>query len=100
MCVFEHVFCLYFTTFYHVLCAYSATHYAFSMFCIFILAWLLTPIKVDQEKLMGWDKIMHVYQKPNPYYFTVVFPLIALLVLVVGNFALYGALDSKGMRSF
>ena len=73
---------------------------SFLYFCIFVLAWLLTPVKVDQEKLMGWDKIMHVYQNPNPYYFTVAFPLISLLVLVVGNFALYGALDPKGMRSF
>ena len=73
---------------------------SFLYFCVFVLVWLLTPIEVKQEKIMGWEKIMHVYRKPKAYYFTLVFPLVALLVLVVGNFALYGALDPKGMKSF
>jgi hypothetical protein len=72
---------------------------SFLYFCIFVLAWLLTPI-FQGKKIMGWEKIMHVYNKPPSYYFTVVFPLVALLVLVVGNFALYGALDPRGMTSF
>jgi hypothetical protein len=73
---------------------------SFLYFCIFVLAWLVTPAKAGKEKVMGWEKIMHVYQKPKSYYFTVVFPIISMLVLVVGNFALYGALDANGMRSF
>lgn len=73
---------------------------SFLYFCIFVLAWLVTPAKNGKEKVMGWEKIMHIYQKPKSYYFTVIFPLVAILVVVVGNFALYGALDDKGMRSF
>jgi hypothetical protein len=79
---------------------------SFLYFVVFVLAWLLTPVELDHEHgkpsitVMGWDKIKYVYRNPNPLYFTVVFPLVALLVLVVGNFALYGALDTKGMYGF
>lgn len=114
---------------------------SFLYFCMFVLAWLLTPATVpghtgsdhsdakesEEEKdkngdgegvedkkdrggdaevggapkrVIGWEKIMYVYRSPNPHNFTIIFPLVALLVLVVGNFAVYGALDPRGMRCF
>lgn len=79
---------------------------SFLYFTIFVLAWFLTPCDIDNNDgtdpvtVIGWEKIEYVYRKPKKYYFTVVFPIIALFMLAVGNFALYGALDSKGMSSF
>jgi len=73
---------------------------SFLYFCVFVLAWLVTPTKTKDKTVMGWEKIMYVYQKPKSYYFTLIFPIVAMLVLVVGNFALYGALENKDMRSF
>jgi hypothetical protein len=79
---------------------------SFLYFATFVLAWLLTPVEIQHEEgkptvtVMGWDKIKYVYRDPSAHYFTVVFPLVALLVLLVGNFALYGALNSHGMRGF
>lgn len=77
----------------------------FLYFSLFVLAWLLTPTKTSQEgeepvEMTGWEKIMHVYRSPPSYYFTCVFPIIAIIVMVVGVFALYGSLDAKGMKSF
>ena len=79
---------------------------SFLYLTLFVLAWLLTPCELDHEHgkppitVMGWEKIKFVYRSPPSYYFTIVFPIVALLVLVVGNFALYGALDQQGMHGF
>lgn len=79
---------------------------SFVYFALFVLAWMVTPCKLDHEHgkppitVMGWEKIKYVYRNPPSYYFTAIFPFIAVLVLIVGNFALYGALDQKGMRQF
>lgn len=78
----------------------------FLYFCAFVLAWLLTPTTTpgdgasDPIEMTGWEKIMHVYRSPPSYYFTTIFPSLAVVVMVVGVFALYGSLDAKGMKSF
>lgn len=73
---------------------------SFLLFCVFVLAWMLTPVHTKTGTHTGWEKIMYIYRDPNPYYFTVVFPCVAILVLLVTNFALYGALNSVGMKGF
>lgn len=79
---------------------------SFLYLTVFALAWMLTPCDLEPEEgkppitVVGWDKIKHIYRNPPSYYFSVVFVFVALLVLLVGNFALYGALDQKGMHSF
>lgn len=79
---------------------------SFLYFSIFVLAWLLTPTKIHMEdnkepvEVVGWEKIMHVYRSPPSYYFTTVFPVVAVIIMIVGVFALYGSLDAKGMKSF
>lgn len=79
---------------------------SFLYFTIFVLSWLLTPVEIETEEgtppitVMGWDKIKYVYRDPPKYYFTCVFPLVALLVMIVGVFALYGSLNPLGFRGF
>lgn len=75
-------------------------------FVIFVMAWLLTKVELKQTEdgdptsAIGWDKIKYVYRDPPQYYFSLVFPLIALLVMIVGVFALYGACSPMGFRGF
>lgn len=74
---------------------------AFLYFVVFVLVWLVVPITNDQnKKIMGWDKIMYVYRNPKGYYFTVVFPSVAMLTLALGVFVLYGALEQKSIHKF
>ena len=74
----------------------------FLYFTVFVLAWLLTPTKTqdDDEMVIGWEKIMYVYRNPPSYYFTIIFPLVAFIMLLLGVFALYGSMDATGMKSF
>lgn len=78
----------------------------FTFFTIFVLAWLLTPIKVTHEEgeepetVMGWQKIEFVYRNPDKKYFTIVFPIVAILTMVLATWCIYGASTPLGFRGF
>jgi hypothetical protein len=73
-------------------------------FAIFVVCWLLTPVKIQHseelqsEVVTGWKKIKYVYRSPPMYYFTVVFPVVAIIVFVLACYALYGGMNNANLR--
>lgn len=79
---------------------------SFVYFVVFVMAWFLTPVEVDMgdgtppKSVIGWEKVKYIYRDPPKWYFTIVFPILAILVLIIGVFALYGALHPVGFQGF
>lgn len=79
---------------------------SFLYFVTFVLAWFLTPVDVQKHKdeepetVIGMEKINHVYRNPPSWYFTILLPLLVVLVLTVCVFALYGSSTATGFKGF
>jgi hypothetical protein len=73
------------------------------LLAVFALAWLMTPVEIEHTAgqpditVVGWEKIEYVYRSPPSYYFYAIYPVVALLVLVVSTFGLFGGMIPTSM---